>query len=81
MNLLMALSLVVSFVFILAVVFQIVKVGSPLFFLLTAILSPLLALAGYQAITGLASSFSMDWLILIVLVVVVSMLVVNRLRQ
>ncbi len=81
MSLLVAFSLIVSFVFVFAVVFQIVKMGSPLFFLLTAILSPFLAFACYQAVTGLASSFSMDWFILIVLVVVVSMLVVNRLRH
>ncbi len=77
---LMALSIFVSFVFVFAVVFQLLKAGTRLFYLAIVILSPFLALACYQAIDGLFS-FSMNWLILIVLVVVVSVMVANRLWQ
>jgi hypothetical protein len=73
-----ALALVVSFLFVFAVVFQFIKVKSLLFLILLIILSPLLALTAYHAMTGVLS-FSFNWLILIFLVVVVAALIRNRL--
>jgi hypothetical protein len=79
MRALMAITPIVSFVFLFAVVFQIVKFRSALFFWLLVILSPFLALTCYQALSGLASGSTL-WVMFIVLVVVVILLVKNRLR-
>ncbi len=78
MNLIAALSPVVSFLFLFAVVFQLIRLKSPIFPFLLIVLSPFLALTAYEAITGVLS-FSLSWLSLIILVVVVAALIRNRL--